>query len=52
INDILKARFKLDTILKSKPIAKLDNLLLLLARDKHVFLTKDNQYNITIILLF
>ncbi|KAH8745453.1 hypothetical protein F5882DRAFT_312733, partial [Hyaloscypha sp. PMI_1271] len=42
INSTLKFRFELDTISKSKPIARLDNLLLLLARDKYVFPTEDD----------
>jgi hypothetical protein len=56
INGILKVRFELDTISKSKPVAGPDDLLLLLvqywARDEYVFPTEDDRYDIATILLF
>jgi hypothetical protein len=56
INGKLKVDFKLDTMSKPKPVARLDNLLLLLVQywacNKLVFPTKDNCLDIAIIMLF
>ncbi|KAH8586626.1 hypothetical protein B0O99DRAFT_602324 [Bisporella sp. PMI_857] len=56
INGTLKVKFELDTTFKSKPVAKLDDLLFLLvqhwARNEHVFPTKDDRYDVATILLF
>ncbi|KAH6674828.1 hypothetical protein B0J14DRAFT_22861 [Halenospora varia] len=53
---ILKVRFELDAISKSKPVAGPDDLLLLLvqywARDEHVFPTEDDRHDAATILLF
>ncbi|KAH6699722.1 hypothetical protein BKA61DRAFT_419534, partial [Leptodontidium sp. MPI-SDFR-AT-0119] len=56
INGTLKVRFELGTTSKSKPVAGLDDLLLLLvehwARDEHVFPTEDDRHYVATILLF
>ncbi|KAH9213467.1 hypothetical protein DL95DRAFT_302131, partial [Leptodontidium sp. 2 PMI_412] len=52
IDGILKVKFKLRITSKSKPMTGPDELLLLLARDKSVFPTKNDYYDITIIILF
>lgn len=56
INSKLKVDFDLDTTFKPKPVARLDDLLLLLvqhwARDEFVFSTEDDRHNVTSIMLF
>lgn len=56
INGILKIKSNLDTTSKFKPIAGLDDLLLLLVQhqawDRSVFPTKDDRHNVATILLF
>jgi hypothetical protein len=56
INGILKVKFELDMISKSKPVAGPDDLLLLLvqywAQNKYIYPTEDDRYNIATILLF
>jgi hypothetical protein len=56
INGELKVKFGLDTTLKPKPVAGLDDLLLLLvqhwARDESVFPTEDDRYDVATIMLF
>ena len=56
INNILKVKFKLNTTFKPKPIARLDDLLLILiqywAYNKSIFPTKDDRYDISTIILF
>ena len=56
INGTLKVDFQLDTTSKPKPIAGPDDLLLMLvqyqARNKSVFPTKDNHYDVATVILF
>ena len=56
INSILKVKFKLNTTFKPKPIAGLDDLLLILiqhwACNKSIFPTKDDRHDIPTIMLF
>jgi hypothetical protein len=56
INGILKVDFDLDTTSKPKPMARPDDLLLILVQhwacDKSVFLIKDDRHDVATIILF
>jgi len=56
INGKLKVDFELDTMSKPKPVAGLDDLLLLLVQhwacDESVFPTEDDRHDVATIMLF
>jgi hypothetical protein len=56
INSILKVNFEQDIMSKPKPVAGPDDMFLIFvqywARDKSIFLTEDDHYDIAIVILF